>query len=333
VIRGALLYLAAATAAAAPAEELLREELFNYRIVGKLPPGWRQKKQALHFTWFVDGIPHAHVQLARQRIEGKVEVEREFRKRRSHYLFPGAPKDEGGKWEITSLAGRPANLFTHETRIKDVLCRRRVTVLFVKSTWYELIETVYGDASAKDPDCLRGLFLFRDGFRLLTQPLPPGAAEDTRAATIADKDLGFSIRKPPEFLRTDVNPTKDPGCRVSFWREDKPARRHARVRLFEYGLRRTFDGPKWVELHYTRFVLQHEQPRRKKLAAVSIKGAADVHAEQFTGTRDGAEIRTVVYVARTEDGRVFVLRIRTQADAHEAWSAALDKIRASLELS
>ena len=101
MIRGLVLFMAAATAAAAPAEELLREEVFNYRVVGSLPAGWRQQKASLHFTWFVDGIPHAHVQLARQRVEGKVDVEREFRKRLPHYLFPGSPKDADGTWRVS----------------------------------------------------------------------------------------------------------------------------------------------------------------------------------------------------------------------------------------
>ena len=54
-LRALLLCALAGAATAAEAPELLREESFNYRIVGKLPAGWsRDKAGVLGYTYSVE---------------------------------------------------------------------------------------------------------------------------------------------------------------------------------------------------------------------------------------------------------------------------------------
>ena len=137
--------LLAAVAAAAP--ELLRQEPFNFRVVGKLPPGWQRNGDKLAWAFEIDGIPHAYVHLHRERLRGVVDVEKEVRARVPHYAFPGQPKDAAGAVTTTTWAKRPAVRYELATTVQGIACRRRVTAICVKSVWYELIETVYGERS------------------------------------------------------------------------------------------------------------------------------------------------------------------------------------------
>ena len=101
--------LAAATALAAPEKELVREEAFNYRVVGKLPPGWKRRgDRKMVYAFSIEGIPHAYVYFVRERLRGDVDVEQQILRRAPHYRFPGAPDDAKETTRKTEWAGRPA---------------------------------------------------------------------------------------------------------------------------------------------------------------------------------------------------------------------------------
>jgi len=328
----AALLLAARTGQAAPEGELLREEAYNYRVVGTLPRGWRRPSDALAFVFSIDDIPHAYVHLVRARVQGEVDVAGQIRRRAANYHFPGAGEDPVERTEDVRWGGRPALRYEHEAKIGGVTARRVVTAMVERSHWYELIETVYGDATAARPEVRDGIAVFRDGFRLLVPPLPPAAAEDPAEAVIADRDLGYRLVKPAGFLRVDVEPAIDPGCRLAFERKG-PGRQHARVRLFEYGVWRSYDAKTWLDNFFAGFAGSHLSARREPAAPPEIRGAEKIDAERFTGTRDDAAIVTEIALIRARDGRVFALRIRTQDGAAEAFRDALAAVVSSLELA
>jgi len=324
----------AATALAAPEKELAREEAFNYRIVGKLPPGWKRRGERRRvFAFSIDGIPHAYVYFVRERLRGKVDVAAQIQRRAPHYRFPGVGEDVKESTRKTEWGGRPAWRYEHETTVKGVLCRRRVTALFAAPFWYELIETIYGkDTEEEEPSCGGGLRVFRYGFQLLVPPLPEGEAGNTKEAEIVSPIFGYTILKPQGFVRVPVDTGQDPGCRIAFEARTGHPKQHALVRIFEYGVRREFDPAKWMEIFFTGFATANRDAERRDLPAPAVKGAAKVLAAEFTGTRDEMKIRTLVLIMRAEDGRVLALRIRTREGAEKELADAIRQILERLEL-
>ncbi|MGH7163076.1 MAG: hypothetical protein ACREID_06305, partial [Planctomycetota bacterium] len=194
--------LFAAAAAAGERAELLRDDRFNFRILGRLPRGWSRVGEGLEFTFTVEEIPHAHVRLVRERVEGSVDVRAEVERRASGYRFPSAPPAAPASFSGATWGGRPAVLYEHETEARGVRCRRRVLALHAKGVWYELFETVYGDAAA-DPLFLDGRKLFQEGFRLLAPPLPPEADRTAAREEIRDEEAGFRLLKPEGWRRLE----------------------------------------------------------------------------------------------------------------------------------
>ncbi|MHC4134957.1 MAG: hypothetical protein ACYS0K_08235 [Planctomycetota bacterium] len=317
---------------AAPEKELIREEPFNYRIVGKLPAGWKRRDKKLSFAFSIDGIPHAYVVLVRERLRGTVDVEEQVRKRAPHYRFPGAPKEAKETVRTTVWAGRSAVLYEHETEIKGVSCRRRVTALFAKSIWYELIETIHGAETEDEPACAAGLYVFRRGFRLLVEPLPAAETETLAESGIFSTVYGFTMLKPKGFKRLPVDTGQDPGCRLAFEAQAAHPHRHIRIRLFEYGVRRTFDPAAWLDIFFTGFATLHLDVQRTDAEAPTIQGAKDVVATEFTGVRDKRKIRTLVILMHAEGGRVLALRIRTQDGAETDFADAIRAVIAKLQV-
>jgi hypothetical protein len=315
VRRTSALFLICAVAAAAPKGELLREEEFNYRVVGELPRGWKQAPGPATFRFSLDGIVHAHVHLVRQRIGADLDPAAQVKKRVPYYLFPNAPDDSTRKIGTARWAGYDAVLFEHEVRVRGVLCRRRVLATFRKSVWYELIQTVYGEKTIEDERCSEGLATFREGFRLLAEPLRKGTELETAEATLESRELGYRLTKPQGYHQTEVDTAVDPGCRVAFERSWPPDNRHVRVRLFEYGVRGGIDPKLWLGNFYRSFAFRHRESRREPVKDATVAGAREVHAERFVGLRDSATVTTLVLIARAKSGRVFALRIRSQGDA------------------
>lgn len=304
-----LLALLAMPAAAAPAPELLREESYNYRIVGELPRGWKRRGDALVFDFAVDGIPHAHVHLLRGRLEGAVDVETQLKQRAlAHYRFPGA----GAGTESVRKepwAGRDAFLLEHEATVNGVACRRRVAAFVALGIWYERIETVYGEKTEAMDACREGLDVFRKGFRLLAEPLTDAERTDAAEKAIESADFGFRIVKPQGFLRKDVDLASDPGLRVAF--EAREARRGVLVRLFEYGVRKDIPAQAWMDIFFGGFREAVPKAARAPAEAPKVPGAAELVAERFTGEREGRAIEELVVCVRSEGGRILCLRIRT----------------------
>lgn len=316
---------------AAPEQELVREEAFNYRILGKLPAGWKRRDRKLSFAFSIDKIPHAYVILVRERLRGTVDVEEQVKKRAPHYRFPGAPKEAQETIRATVWAGRDAVLYEHEAEIKGVLCRRRVTALYAKSIWYELIETIHGADTEDEPACAAGLYVFRRGFRLLVDPLPPAETETLAESEIVNTAYGFTMWKPKGFRRLSVDTGRDPGCRLAFEAQAPDPRKHIRIRLFEYGVRKNLDPATWLDIFYTGFATLHPDAARAETQAPAIHGAREVAAARFTGTRDKHSIATLVILMHADSGRVLALRIRTQdgaeADFADTIRAVLEKLR------
>ncbi|MGQ0613979.1 MAG: hypothetical protein ACT4PV_09610 [Planctomycetaceae bacterium] len=315
--------------AAACAPELLREEAYNYRITGELPPGWARRGAEIEFSYTVEGIPHAHIRLVRERVAGEIEPEAALDKRRAFYAFPGAEAKE----PVTAAlwAGQPAAVLEHRAELHGVACLRRVTVMEARGIWYERIETIYGDA-AQDADFLKGAELFRDGFKLLVPPLPRDRAPDTRAETLHDPDAGYRILKPEGWLRREVDPASDPGCRTAFERPGSDRRLHALARLYEYGPRRGFDLKIWMDSHYRRFAAENEEATREAGEAPKMKGAERALAERYTGKRDKTAIAVSVLLLQSPDGRLFALRITTYGEVDAELRASLEAILAGFEI-
>jgi hypothetical protein len=329
-VRTLLLLCAAAVATAAAESEVLREEAYNYRVVGALPKGWARQSGRRHWTYAIDKIPHAHVQFARQRVNGSLDIKKELRRREVQYKFPGSPKDARGTIRKATWGGREAHVYEFRTTIRDIECLRRVTVLFDRPRWYELIETVYG----KDTEqrCAEGLAVFRDGFRLLVRPLAEAAKTDTAERTLESVEYGYRILKPENFLLVDIDTGAAPGVRVRFERA-AAQNRHARVRLFEHGVRRIAHPERWFDVFYSSFAAGHMGASKEKLEAPpAIPGASRVWGYAFEGRREGLRIRTSVLLIHAKNGRVFVLRVREQADLTKALREALDRVVASLEV-
>jgi hypothetical protein len=326
---GLAILLLAALLIAAPEQELIREEPFNYRIVGKLPAGWKQRPdRKLSFAFSIDGIPHAYVLLVRERLRGTLDVEEQVRKRAPHYRFPSAPKEAKETVRTTVWAGRTAVLYEHETTIKGVVSRRRVTALFAKSIWYELIETIHGADTENEPACASGLRVFRRGFRLLVEPLPEAETSTLAESEIANTAYGFTMLKPKGFRRLPVDTGQDPGCRLAFEAQAAHPGKHIRIRLFEYGMRKTFDASGWLDIFFTGFATLYRDVERAEAEAPAIRGAKEVIAARFTGVRDEHRVRTLVILMHAESGRVLALRIRTQDGAETLFA---DSIRSVLE--
>lgn len=304
-----LLLLLTLPAAAAPAPEVLREEAYNYRIVGELPKGWKRRPEGLAFVFAIDGIPHAYVHLLRDRLDGAVDVEEQMKLRAASYRFPGAPEGTESVRK-TTWAGRDAWLLEHEAVLNGVRCRRRVAAFVAAGVWYERIETVYGDTTEEMAACRDGLALFRDGFRLLVEPLTAEARADVAEGIVESPDFGFRLRKPQGFARKEVDLAADPGLRVAF--ETRLAEhRMVLVRLFEYGVRDDLDAKTWLDIFYGGFSEYVTKPQRAPAEAPKVPGAAETLAELFLGERDGRPVEESVVLVRASGGRILCLRVRS----------------------
>jgi len=324
------LLLLAAAAGAAPGGELLREEGYNFRIVGELPAGWQRRADSLVWCFSVDGIPHAYVHFVRERLQGELDVEEQVRKRAPQYRFPGAPDDAQETIRAADWAGYPAVEYLHEATLGGVVCRRRVLALYRAPFWYELIETVHGAKTGEIEACARGLRVFERGFRRLVEPLPEELRLDTAERTIADEELGYRLGKPLGFVRAEVDPGADPGLRVAFTAQAPDPRCNVRVRLFEYGVRDAVDPAQWFDVFYAAFADAHRQPRREPAPAPALPRTRLVRAERFSGEREGIAVTTLVLLVQAASGRVFVLRVRTAQGADTEFAEPVARILASL---
>lgn len=323
-----LVCLAAVAYAAAPEKELVRDEPFNFRVVGELPRGWERRPHTTVWSFGIDGIPHAYVHLVRERLRGNLDVEAQVQKRAKHYRFPGKLEDVKETVGRTEWGGRSAVLFEYSARVRGVLSRRRVTALYVASFWYELIETIYGEETETIDRCRRGLRVFREGFGLLVEPISAEDLEDIGRKTIESEHLGYRIVKPEGFKRIAIDTGQDPGCRVAFGARKGDPHKTVRVRLFEFGVRQTFDPEVWFDVFFGSFATINAPAKRDKTDALKLKGAAHVWAEIFRGNRDEREVRTLLMLAQTASKRIFAIRIRSADGAHEDFK---DELRAVLE--
>ncbi len=316
-MRAPLLLLFAATAAFAADPEILREEALNFRVRGTLPQSWIRREGTMHFVFRVDGIAHAHVQIVAERLakDAVVDLDEQFRKRAEHYRFPGAPKDAIEKTAEGSWGGQGGRVYEHEVTLGGTLCRRRVTAVFARATWYERIETIYGEGTEEEPTCAQGLRTLRDGFSLLVAPLPPEESAAEAETSIDSEEFGFHLTKPGGFRRLDVDTGTDPGIRVAFERTGPGRNQHLRVRLFEYGIREMFDPAKWIDVFFGSFATDHTEPAREAVAPPTIPGAKRVTATRLRGKRDGFSIETLILLVESPAGRVFALWIRSQEAA------------------
>ncbi len=327
-----LLALSSEAVDAAPVGEILREESFNYRVLGQLPPGWKQRPGALTYVYAVDAIPHAHIHFVRARVGGEIDAAKALRERVEHYRLPGTPRDLQPSFGETLWADRMAARCVFEVRLKGVLCRRRVTALCIGSIWFELIETVYGEKTEEDANCRIGLRAFSRGFRLLVQPLKKEQLTDTRAERITDEELGVSIQKPKGYMRLQVDPARDPGCRIAFHTRTGNPRQTVRVRLFAYGQLARFEPERMIKDQFGAFERLHKGARSEVQAAPTVPGAQAAHAVLFTGLRDGREVQTRVWILRSAENEVFALRIRAGAGAGVPLGESIREIGRSLAL-
>ena len=123
-----------------------------------------------------------------------------------------------------------------------------------------------------------------------------------------------------------MNTGADPGCRVAFARVSQNGRLHTRVRLFEYAVRQKIISERWFDVFFTSFGASHGDPRREEIPSPVFAGAKSTWSERFTGMRDKQEVRTTVHLVWGDSGRVFVLRIRVQAEADQAFAAGLKRV-------
>jgi hypothetical protein len=320
----------AATAAEVP--ELLREESFNYRIVGKLPVGWsRDKAGVLGYTYSAEEIAHAHVRIFRERIKGKLDARRLMEKRMPYYRFPGAEKSGRDELSEATWGGYPAVVFTHAAKLRGVMCLRRVTAMQVGNIWYERIETIYGDTE-EDEEYRAGARVFKDGFGILTAPLDEGYEPTPEPETFEDKVLGYRLLKPKSYLRRGVDSTQDPGCRLAFERKGPKGRAYALVRFFEYGPRKKLDFDQWMNIFFGAFAAQHKETGRAQVEPERIPGTKEARAEVFDGDKNGVPVKTLALLLWSDRGRVFCLRITTHAEADELFRESLLKFFEGLTL-
>jgi hypothetical protein len=308
----------------------VREEAYNYRIVGTLPAGWKRDEDRLRFVYAIDGIPHAYVQFQRERLRGELDVREELVKRATYYRFAGAPKEATETIERVQWAGRDAYRYEHEAKIQGVVCRRVVRALFDGGIWYECIETQHGepDAAAR-----AGLACFRGGFRLLVEPVPAAEKDDPAERAYADGVYGYRLVKPKGFVRVAVNPGADAGCRLAFERRGPLPTEHLVVRLFEYGVRRTYDPAHWIELFANAFGREHAGAKKEAWSAPAARGAARTDGIRLAGTRDGKPVVTTIALWQDRAGRVFGLRITAHGGAESTHAAALKALLDSIELT
>jgi hypothetical protein len=322
-----LLLILAAAAQAAPAPEILREEHYNYRVVGALPRGWKRAPAQLVFTYAVDDIPLAFVHLVRERVSGNVDVKAELARRAEHYRFPGAPKSAKGKITSTSWADREAYRYEHEAELSGVICRRVVRAMVDSGIWYECIETHHGEAS---PAVQAGLACFRTGFLLLTQPVPKKWVENPAAKKHADGIYGFRIEKPEGYVFAPSNPGADPGCRLTLLRRGPKTGQQLSIRVFEYGVRKTYDAAHWLDLLDQAFRRSHTRAKREPTKAPKPEGSVQAAGTRLLGRRDEQDVATTIYLWQSRTGRVFGMRIVSHGSAETVHKDSLDRVIESL---
>ena len=330
-MRGALaLCLLASLAGAKPKPEVVREEAYNYRILGPLPRGWKREAASLVFTYRVDGIPLAHVHLVRQRVNGTVDVAAELDRRREHYRFPGTPKQTRGAIAPVHWGDRDAQRYVLTTRINGVDCRREVRAMFDRGVWYEAIETLYGEA---DKRTLAGFTCFRGGFMLLARALPKKEREDPAPRRISDGVYGYRIQKPEGYVIEEARPGADPGCRLVLLRRGPKAGQLLSVRLFEYGLRKQYNARNWLDLFFHAFARAHAGAKTEAIKAPTPAGAVRTDGARFVGRRDGKPVTVTLYLWHARSGRVFALRVLSLGDAADTHAASLKEIVDSVEFT
>jgi hypothetical protein len=310
---------------AAP-KDLLREEHFNYRVRGELPPSVRREGSDPVFSFSIEGIPHGQFRFHRERLEAPADPRKVMPQRSPSYRFPATPADAKETLSDATWGGQPALLYELETRIGGIACRRRVLAMQAKSVWYELFETSFGDA-ANEAEFLAARKVFVEGFRLLSPPIPAGAAPD--GAPLSDPELGWSLQPPKGFLRIEPDAVRDPGCVAAFERVGVRPTQRALVRFFEYGLRPSLDLKEWFGTLFGDFAARHEGALREEVAAPALRGAPEVHAALFRAGKVSARL----WVARTAEGRLFSLQVREEDGAGEAFAADLAPLDASIVLA
>lgn len=304
--------------------ELLREELFNYLVAGELPRGWEREGKGPSYRFSIEGVPHGHLSFVRERLPDPVDLAATMRKRAALFRFHETPEEAKETITETVWGGQPALLYELSFTLRGVPHRRRVLAMQAKSIWYELYETVFGDAEAESA-YLEGRRLFIEGFRLLAPPLGREAGEGPEE--IADRELGYRILRPRGFLRIDPDPVRDPGCRVAFeGRGERPAQRLL-VRLFEYGRRPRSDLTEWMSQFFGDFARRHDGAQRTPSGA-TVPGAEEVVAERFSAKG----VSAAVWFLRDREGRVFCLQVRSDGGADEALKEPLAAILGSLAI-
>ncbi len=330
--RALVLCALAGAAAATEAPELLREESFNYRIVGKLPVGWRRDKAGvLSYTYADEEIPHGHIRIVRERVKGKLDARKLMEKRMPYYRFPGTEKIGRDELSDGTWGGYPAVVFAHSAKLRGVECLRRVTAMQVGNIWYERIETIYGDTES-DEEFRDGARVFKDGFSILTAPLDENYKPTPEPETFEDKALGFRLVKPRSYLRRGVDSRQDPGCRLAFERKGPKGRAYALVRFFEYGPRKKLDFEQWMNIFFGAFAANHEETGRTLVEPERIPGVKEAHAEVFDGKKNGVPVKTLALLLWSDRGRVFCVRITTHAGADELFRDSLVKFLEGLTL-
>lgn len=320
----------AAAARAAP-EEFLRDDAHNCRVVGlaRLPAGWTRNGAAWDFTFAVEGIAHGYLRLVRERVEGRVDVRTCVERRAEAYRFPGAPAEAMERIDAAVWAGQPAVRYEHEATLRGIPCRRRVLALHSKGNWYELIETAYGDVEREEAYAALRAAL-SEGFRLLTPPAPPAASAPE---TIADGEMEYRLMRPEGFLRLEIDPARDPGCRVALERVGAAPSQRALVRLFEYGLRPSAKLADWLTIFYTPLSVQYGQVTREPAPVPALAGATEAVAERQSGESSGVKFSSLVIAARNVSGRVFVLQVRTQGGGDREFADGLASILQGVSLA
>ena len=330
-----LVFLTTLVLLAAPREEVLREERYNYRVLGTMPAGWSRDKVKLVFTYKFEDVPHAYIHFNRERIAGKVDVRDELGRRRESYRFPGISDLRGEKavesFREIQWAGRDAWQYEHTATVHGVKCRRVVRALFDQGDWYECIETHHGEANAA---ARAGFACFRGGFRLLVDALPKDQQNDPAARTYTDADNGFRIDKPEGWTRIAVRSASDPGCRIAFERRGPGTDDLLVVRVFEYGVRRKGYQPEvWIQRFADAFKRNHIGAADSPWKPPSVEGSREAHGIRLTGRRDKASVVTEIALYRSNAYRVIGVRITAFGDAATKHTDSLKKLLTSLRLT
>ncbi|MEM8885467.1 MAG: hypothetical protein AAGD14_15485 [Planctomycetota bacterium] len=308
---------------------MLREERYNYRVFGRLPAGWKRDKQRLTWIYAIDDIPHAYVHFVRERVSGTVDVEAELVRRRERYRFPAA-KDPVETVREIQWAGRDAWQFEHSAKVHGLDCKRIVRALFTGGVWYECIETHHGPAT---PAARAGFASFRNGFRLLVQPVPEDERQDNAARAFVDGTNGFRLDKPKGYVRIEVNPGADPGCRVAFRRRGPTAGQQVTIRLFEYGVRKQYEPLVWLDRFAEAFGRSHAKVSRESWKPPTVDGAEQVHGTRLRGSRDGAPVVTEIALWQSRSGRVIGYRMSATGDAETTHRQSIRALIESIRLT